>query len=228
MEDGIRRMTGPDAEDRYWYLTLYNENYAMPALPDDPVEAERVRLGVVRGMYRYAGPPAGLDPSAPRATILFSGTAWRAAEEARRILAERWGVAAESWSVTSYKSLREDALSAERHDRLHPDRPGRVPLVTAELAGSGGPIVAVTDFVRAVPDQVARWMPRRFTSLGTDGFGRSDTREVLRRFFETDAAHVVAAVLRGLEADGAVPAGTTGRALADQGVDVGSADPWSD
>src|SRR5664280_1178835 len=187
MEDGIRRMTGPDAEDRYWYLTLYNENYVMPALPADPDEAERVRLGTVQGLYRFAGPGDVAD-DAPRATVLFSGTAWRAAEEARRLLADEWGVAAETWSVTSYKSLREEALSTERHDRLHPDDARRVPLVTESLSGSAGPIVAVTDFVRAVPDQVSRWMPRRFTSLGTDGFGRSAPREVLRTSFQIDAA----------------------------------------
>jgi pyruvate dehydrogenase E1 component len=227
MEDGIRRMTGPDAEDRYWYLTLYNENYAMPPLPDDPDEAERVRLGTVRGMYRFAGPPEGVGPDAPRATVLFSGTAWRAAAEARELLAGTWGVATDIWSVTSYKSLREEALSAERHDRLHPDDAGRVPLVTRELGGSTGPIVAVTDYMRAVPDQVARWMPRPYTSLGTDGFGRSDTREVLRRFFEIDAAHVVVAVLGGLEADGAVPRGTTAKAVVTYGIDPDTTDPWS-
>jgi pyruvate dehydrogenase E1 component len=228
MEDGIRRMTGPDAEDRYWYLALYNENYVMPSLPADPDEAGRVRLGTVRGMYRFAGPPDDVATDAPRASILFSGTAWRAAEEARRLLGDDWGVAAETWSVTSYKSLREEAMSVERHDRLHPDGPKRVPLVTGELSGSTGPVVAVTDFVRAVPDQVARWVPRRFTSLGTDGFGRSDTREVLRRFFEIDAAHVVVAVLAGLEADGAVPRGTAAKAVVTYGIDAGAADPWSD
>jgi pyruvate dehydrogenase E1 component len=129
--------------------------------------------------------------------------------------------------VTSYKSLREEALSAERHNRLHPDAEHRVPLVTAALSGSDGPVVAVTDFVRAVPDQVARWMPRRFTSLGTDGFGRSDTREVLRRFFEVDAVHLVVAVLGGLTADGAVPAGTVAAALGRYGIDTDAADPWS-
>jgi pyruvate dehydrogenase E1 component len=137
-------------------------------------------------------------------------------------------VAAETWSVTSYKSLREEALSAERHARLHPDEPVRMPLVTEALAGSTGPIVAVTDFVRAVPDQVSRWMPRRFTSLGTDGFGRSDTREVLRRHFETDAAHVVVAVLGGLEADGRVPRGTTAKAVVTYGIDTDAPDPWTD
>ncbi|MGA2834984.1 MAG: pyruvate dehydrogenase (acetyl-transferring), homodimeric type [Acidimicrobiales bacterium] len=227
MEDGIRRMTGPDPEDRYWYLTLYNENYVMPALPADPAEAERVRQGIVRGMYRFAPGPTEVPGDAPRATLLFSGTAWQAAMEARRMLAEDWGVAAEAWSVTSYKSLREDGLSAERHSRLRPDDEPQVPIVTASLAGSRGPVVAVTDFIRAVPDQVARWVPRRFTSLGTDGFGRSDTREVLRRFFETDAEHVVVAVLEGLEAEGALPRGTTTKAVDAYGIEGGSPDPWT-
>jgi pyruvate dehydrogenase E1 component len=228
VEDGIRRMTGPDAEDRYWYLTLYNENYPMPALPTDADDAGRVRLGTIRGMYRFSGVVDGLPADAPEATILFSGTAWQAAAEARRLLAEEWGVAAETWSVTSYKSLREEALSVERANRLHPDDEPRVPLVTMELAGSSGPIVAVSDFVRAVPDQVARWMPRPFISLGTDGFGRSDTREVLRRFFEIDAAHVVVAALGGLEAEGAVPTGTTAKAVVRFGIDPDAGDPWSD
>src|SRR5665213_1999656 len=228
VEDGIRQMTGPEPVDRYWYLTLYNENYVMPALPTEPSEAERVRTGTVRGMYRFAGPPDEAPGSAPRVTLLFSGTAWRAAMEARRLLAEDWGVGAEAWSVTSYKSLREEALSAERHNRLHPDADHRVPLVTASLAGNAGPIVAVTDFMRAVPDQVSRWMPRRFTSLGTDGFGRSDTREVLRRFFEVDAAHLVVAALEGLTADGAVPAGSVAAAISRYGIAADAADPWSD
>jgi len=159
--------------------------------------------------------------------VLFSGPAWRAAVEARRLLAEDWGVGAEAWSVTSYKALREQALGVDRHNRLHPgDTPG-VPVVTEALAGSSGPVVAVTDFMRAVPDQVARWVPRRFTSLGTDGFGRSDTREVLRRFFEVDAAHVVVAVLEGLAADGAVPAGAVSDAIGRYGIDATSPDPWT-
>jgi pyruvate dehydrogenase E1 component len=239
VQDGIVRMSGTEPEDRIWYLTLYNENYRMPALPADPDDAERVRLGAVRGMYRFDG----TDPSDPSdtsahdpgaagapstATILFSGSAWKAAVAARRLLAEDWGVTAELWSVTSYKSLREDAISVERWNRLHPGATQRVPLVAANLVDSEGPIVAVTDFMRSVPDQVARWMPRRFTSLGTDGFGRSDTRDVLRRFFEVDAVHVVVAVLDGLAAEGALPAGTVGEAIRRYGIDPDSPDPWSD
>jgi pyruvate dehydrogenase E1 component len=240
VEDGIVRMTGPEPEDRIWYLTLYNENYPMPPLPTAPDEAERVRLGTIKGMYRLApesvpdaagyGPGDGDRSEADRrhrATVLFSGSAWQAAAQARRLLAEEWGVDVDLWSVTSYKSLREDAISVERWNRLHPGGPGRVPYVTERLSGSQGPIVAVTDFMRTVPDQVSRWMPRHFTSLGTDGFGRSDTRDVLRRFFEVDAGHVVVSVLHGLAADGTVPAEVVARAIDRYGIDPGTPDPWS-
>ena len=230
VEDGIRRMTGPAPEDRYWYLTLYNETYPMPALPGEPGEADRVRKGVVRGLYRYlpAADQVAGESSQRRATLLFSGTAWQAALQARRELAEKWGVDAEVWSATSYKALRDDAVSAERWNRLHPEGPARTPYVTECLGQSKGPIVAVTDFMRAVPDQVARWVPRRFVSLGTDGFGRSDTRDVLRRFFETDAAHIVVAVLAGLAEDRAVPASAVSQAIHEYGIDPGSDDPWAD
>jgi pyruvate dehydrogenase E1 component len=234
VEDGIRRMTGPDAEDRYWYLTLYNENYPMPALPPDPDEAERVRLGTIKGLYRFGEGVAdrSAEPAttgAPvRATLLFSGSAWKETVEAQRLLAADWGVDAEVWSVTSYKSLREDAISVERWNRLHPGEPERRPYVTESLEGSGGPIVAVTDFMRSVPDQVSRWMPRRFTSLGTDGFGRSDTREVLRRYFEVDAAHVTVAVLSSLAAEGSVPASAVSEAMDRYGIDPDRGDPWSE
>ena len=223
VEDGIRRMTGPEPEDRFWYLTLYNENYPMPALPVDPAETDRVRTGIIKGLYRFASG----GPGSARATLLFSGTAWQAAMTARDLLSTEWGIAADAWSVTSYKSLREDAISVERWNRLHPADPERIPHVTDCLAHSEGPIVAVTDYMRSVPDQVARWMPRRFVSLGTDGFGRSDTREVLRRHFEVDAAHVVVAVLRCLAAEGVIPAGTVGEAIDRYGIDTAAADPWN-
>jgi pyruvate dehydrogenase E1 component len=234
VEDGIRRMTGSQAEDRYWYLTLYNENYPMPALPADPDDAARIRLGIVTGMYRFAGgglSEPGATPATgpvPEATILFSGTTWQAAMEARAELATEWGVDVDAWSVTSYKSLREDALSVERWNRLHPGEEPRVALVTEALAGRSGPVVAVTDFVRAVPDQVARFAGRPFTPLGTDGFGRSDTRETLRRFFEIDAAHLVVAVLDGLVAEGRLGPDAVRKAIARYGIDPSSGDPWSD
>ncbi len=187
--DGIRRMYGELPEDRFYYITLYNENYEMPAMREN-IESE-----IVRGLYKFADAPDG--PSR-RATLLFSGPAWRAAAEARDLLAEHHDVAAELWSVTSYKALREDALAAERWNRLHPSQPAKTPFVSEQLAQVEGPVVAVTDYMKMVPDQIARWVPGGLTPLGTDGYGRSDTREALRRHFEVDAAHVVLAVLQAL------------------------------
>jgi pyruvate dehydrogenase E1 component len=197
VEDGLRRMYGPDPEDVFYYLTLYNENYVMPPMPEGAQE------GILRGIYRFAPAPEG--PSR-KATIVFSGTAQKAAREAQELLAADHDVAAELWSATSYKALREDALSVERWNRLHPTEEPRRPYVTEALSGASGPVVAVTDFMKAVPDQVSRWVPGTYLSLGTDGYGRSDTREKLRRHFETDTAHVVVGVLSALvEADDAKP-----------------------
>ncbi|HEX2041870.1 MAG TPA: pyruvate dehydrogenase (acetyl-transferring), homodimeric type, partial [Acidimicrobiales bacterium] len=189
VEDGIRRMFGDEPEDIFYYLTLYNENYPMPPMPEGAEE------GIRRGIYRFAEAP---DNGSRRATIVFSGTAQGAAREAQKILAERHDVAAELWSATSYKALREDALAVERWNRLHPTETPRTPYVTDALSGAEGPIVAVTDYMKAVPDQVSRWVPGHFSVLGTDGYGRSDMRAKLRRHFETDAAHVVVAVLSAL------------------------------
>ncbi|HLI55084.1 MAG TPA: pyruvate dehydrogenase (acetyl-transferring), homodimeric type [Acidimicrobiales bacterium] len=218
VNEGIRRMYGPEPEDVFYYLTLYNENYQMPPKP------EGVDEGIVRGLYRFAAAPEG--PSR-RATILFSGTASQAAFEAQRLLADKHDVAAELWSATSYKSLREDALSVERWNRLHPTLQERTPYVTEVLSSVSGPIVAVTDFMKAVPDQISRWVPGHFTPLGTDGFGCSDTREALRRHFETDAAHLVVAVLDGLLATGEAKAQEVEQAIADYGIDADAPDPRS-
>ena len=221
IDDGIHRMY-PDGdatrgEDLIYYLTLYNENYPMPALPDG------VREGVVNGLYRYVDAPEG---PGLRATILFSGTSYLAAVTARDELAEHYGVGAELWSATSYQQLRADAIEVERWNRLHPDQPERTPLVTQELATSQGPIVAVSDHMRAVPDQIARWVPRRWNVLGTDGFGRSDTREALRRYFETDAPHVVLAVLSGLVADGVLDPSVLPDAIKRYDIATDTEVPW--
>jgi pyruvate dehydrogenase E1 component len=216
IEDGIKRMYGATPQDVFYYLTLYNENYEMPDMPEGAAE------GIVRGLYRFAPAPEG---PRRRATILFSGSAQGAAREAQRQLAEDHDVAAELWSATSYKALREEALSAERWNRLHPSQAPRVPYVTDALSDAEGPVVAVTDFMKAVPDQVSRWVPAHFTPLGTDGFGRSDTREALRRHFETDAAHIVVAVLDGLRATGDGKAEEVADALQRYGIDVDAPDP---
>ena len=222
VQDGIGRMyPGGDAaagEDVFYYLTVYNENYAMPPKP------EGVDAGILEGLYRFAAAPEGAKHPA---TVLFSGSAQGAARAAQAELAEHYDVGIDLWSATSYKRLREEALAVERWNRLHPAEAPRTPLVTARLAEDAGPVVAVTDFMRAVPDQVSRWSPRTWLSLGTDGFGRSDTRETLRRFFETDTAHVVVAVLAGLAADGAVEASVVADAIARYDLDPEAAPPWT-
>jgi len=222
VQDGIGRMyPGGDAaagEDVFYYLTVYNENYAMPPKP------EGVDAGILEGLYRFAAAPEGAKHPA---TVLFSGSAQGAARAAQAELAEHYDVGIDLWSATSYKRLREEALAVERWNRLHPAEAPRTPLVTRRLAEDAGPVVAVTDFMRAVPDQVSRWSPRTWLSLGTDGFGRSDTRETLRRFFETDTAHVVVAVLAGLAADGAVEASVVADAIARYDLDPEAAPPWT-
>ncbi len=213
---GLHTMYGEQAEDRFYYLTLYNENIEMPPMPEGAEE------GIVRGLYRFAAAPEG---PRRRATILFSGAAYGAAAEAQRLLAQDHDVAAECWSATSYKALREDALSVERWNRLHPDQAARTPFVTEALSAAEGPFVAVTDFMKMVPDQVARWVPGHFTPLGTDGYGRSDTRAALRRHFEVDAGHVVVAVLKALADVGEGKAEEVTDAISRYGIDVEAPDP---
>jgi pyruvate dehydrogenase E1 component len=207
--------------DVFYYLTLYNENYQMPALDTD--DRERIERGIVHGLYRWAVAPEG---TAQRATVLFSGSAQGAARAAADELREHYDVGVELWSATSYKALREDALACERWDRLHPGEEARVPLVRRLLEDAPGPIVAVTDFMKIVPEQVARFLPDRpFVPLGTDGMGRSDTRQALRRFFEVDAGNVVVAVLTGLAQMGEVKSEAVSDAIARYHIDPEAADP---
>ena len=224
VEAGIKRMYGggtPEETDVFYYVTLYNENYEMPPQPDTPGLADQI----VEGLYKFADAPA-VDGDAKPATILFSGSAHTAAREAAVQLAEHYGVAAELWSATSYKALREDGQAAERFNRLHPSQERKVPLVTQRLAESRGPITAVSDFMAAVPEQVQQFIPgRTFTVLGTDGMGRSDTREALRRHFEIDTGHVVVGVLWGLLQDGQVDASVVDDAIRRYDIDPDAIDP---
>jgi pyruvate dehydrogenase E1 component len=206
IEEGLHRMYGPSPEDIFYYITLYNENYVMPPRPEGLTTEH-----ITRGLYRFADAPGG---TAHRATVLFSGSAHSAAREAADVLAAEFGVGVELWSATSYKALREEALACERIARLNPDHPPATPLVTRLLAESSGPIVAASDFMRIVPEQIARFVPgRTFVPLGTDGLGRSDTREALRRHFEVDTAHVVLTVLHALFQEGKIDADTVKRAI---------------
>jgi pyruvate dehydrogenase E1 component len=203
VKDGLRRMYGgsaehPHGEDVFYYLTLYNEPYVQPAEPVGYAGGQQaLEQAIVRGLYQYsAGPETGqADANGPGARILASGVALRWALEAQRLLMADWGVHAEVWSATSWSELRRDGLSCEEWNMLHPEEAARVPYVTQALSEQQNPVVAVSDWIRAVPDQIARWVPGPFTSLGTDGWGLSDTRAAARRFFHVDAESITVAVL---------------------------------
>jgi len=214
---GLERMYGGSSgESVFYYLTAYNENYVMPARPTTVTDDD-----IMSGLYRWAPAPDGVEPVA---TIVFSGTAHTAARHAQAALAAR-GIGVELWSATSYKRLREEALSTERWNRLHPAAAPRLAEVTSKLMAAPGPIVAVTDYMKSVADQVAPFVPKRFIALGTDGFGRSDTRDALRRHFETDAAHVEVAVLSALASEGVVEPTAVAEAIAAHDIDPDAPDP---
>jgi pyruvate dehydrogenase E1 component len=216
VKDALRRMYGDDAENVFYYLTLYNEPYQQPAAPDG------VEEGILRGLYLYAAAPtpdaatgrAKRNGDRPHAQVLASGIAVRLALQAQQLLADDWGVAADVWSATSWNELRRDAVAAEEWNLLHPDDAPRTPYVTTALADRPGPVVAVSDWMRAVPDQISCWVPGEFSSLGTDGFGRSDTRAALRRHFHIDAESITVAVLAALAERGEVKSESVGEAIA--------------
>jgi pyruvate dehydrogenase E1 component len=208
MRDGLRRMYGEAPENVYYYITVYNEPYVQPAEPDD-VDVE----GILRGMHRISAAPTSDGDQRPRAQILASGVAVPWALEAQHLLADDWGVAADVWSVTSWTELRRDGLHCDEQAFLHPGDPAAVPYVTRALADAPGPVVAVSDYMRQVPDQIAQYVPGDFASLGTDGFGFSDTRAAARRFFTVDTPSIVTRVLSRLVASGQLDAGVTTQAI---------------
>jgi pyruvate dehydrogenase E1 component len=212
IQDGLRRMY-QERQDVFYYITLYNENYPMPAKPDG------VEEGVLAGLYRFRRSP--LEGEHPRAQLLGSGSLLREARRAQELLAEQFGVAADVWSATSYKQLRYEALECERFNLLHPDEEPRVPYVTRNLGAEPGPVIAVSDYMRSVPDQIARWVPQGLFPLGTDGYGRSDTRAALRRFFEVDAELVALAALHQLAQHGTIPREVPAEAIRRLGIDPG-------
>jgi pyruvate dehydrogenase E1 component len=215
IRDGLQRMYGPDPEDCFYYLTLYNENVSMPPMPDG------VEEGIVRGLYRLKAEPA----PGHRVQILASGSAMIAALEAQALLLSDFRVSADVWSATSYKALREDALAVERWNRLHPEGPRRTAYVTDQLADTEGPVVAVSDYMKAVPDQIGRFVGRPFLPLGTDGYGLSDTRAALRAHFEVDARHIVIGALHGLAEQGTIPSTSVADAIARYAIDPERVDP---
>ena len=208
VQDGMRRMY-QEGEDRFYYITLYNEDYAMPEMPSG------VEEGILRGIYKYRAAANG------KAVVqLFgSGPILNEALRAQEILADKYGIAADVWSVTSYNELRRDALSVERWNRLHPTESENRPYILSVLDGNDGPIVAASDYMKSVPDQLSPWLGNRLVTLGTDGFGRSDNRQHLRRFFEINAESIAAAALSRLAREGKFDAQRAQRAFTELGVD---------
>ncbi len=219
VREGIERMYGASPQDVFYYLTLYNENYAMPARPEWVTDDD-----IAGGLYRFKPAPDGVggDGHAPlRATLLAGGSIMQQALRAQQLLAER-GVAAEVWSALSYQLLRNEALDADHWNRNHPDGTPRTPRVTELLRepAEQGPIIAASDFITAWPDMISRWVPGGWwRTLGTDGFGRSDTREALRRFFEIDAEHIAATTLAELARCGRIDAHDARRQIEELGID---------
>ena len=212
VRNGIKEMYGDKPSDVFFYLTLYNENYQMPAISNSPTISDEI----MQGLYLWKPAPN----TKHKATILFSGSAHAAASAAAAELLERYEVGCELWSATSYKTLREEALEVERWNRLHPEQTERQSFVTKQLSNGDGPVVAVSDFMRMVPEQVARFVTNRsFTPLGTDGMGRSDTRAALRRHFEIDAPHIVVTVLHQLSKSGVIKPEIVAEAIQRHGLD---------
>jgi pyruvate dehydrogenase E1 component len=219
VREGLRRMYG-EQENVFYYITANNQNYEHPALPDD----EGVKEGILRGMYplRKSG-----GRKKARVQLLGSGTILLEVLAAAELLSADHGVDADVWSVTSFSELRKDGISVDRWNRLHPGEEPRTSYVAARLERTRGPVVAATDFMRSYPDMIRAWVPRRYRVLGTDGFGRSDTREALRRFFEVDRYHVVVAALAALAEEGVVEAGAVRKAMEAYGIDGERPDPWT-
>ncbi|MDQ0242256.1 transketolase-like TK C-terminal-containing protein, partial [Arthrobacter bambusae] len=206
IRDGLERMYGPDSTDRnlMYYLTVYNEPISQPAEPEN-LDTE----GLLKGIYLLA--PAKTD--GPRAQLLASGVSVPWALEAQKVLAQDWGVSADVWSVTSWNELRRDGLAAEEHAFLNPGDEPRTPFVAQQLAGATGPVIAVTDYMKAVPDQIRQFIPNEFASLGADGFGFSDTRQAARRFFKNDTHSIVVKTLQLLARRGEVDAQAAAQAI---------------
>jgi pyruvate dehydrogenase E1 component len=216
IEDGIRRMYR-EQESIFYYLTVMNETYAMPAMP------RGARDGILKGMYRAR--PSDAKKAKLRAQLLGSGAILLEALKAQALLEEKYGVAADVWSVTSYKQLYRDGHDAERWNMLHPEKKPRTPYVTECLADAPGVFVAASDYLKVMPDSIARWVPRPLVSLGTDGFGRSDTRAALRDFFEVDARFITLATLAALAREGQLKPEVVTRAAKDLDINPEKADP---
>src|SRR3982075_2931185 len=218
LQEGIKRMY-VDQESIFYYLTVTNEPLPMPGMPD----GKDVRQGILKGMYRFNTSDA---PDAKlRVQLLGSGTIMYEVLKAQTILKEKYGVAADVWSVTSYKELYRNANDCERWNMLHPAEPAKIPYVTQTLKDAQGPFIAVSDYMKVLPESLARWVPGQLVSLGTDGFGRSESRVALRDFFEVDAKHIVLATLGALAREKKIATDVVQRAIKELGIDPEKANP---
>ncbi len=221
VQDGARRML-EQQEDVFYYVTVVNENYAHPAMP------EGAREGILKGMYKLQAREAKgtAKKPAPRVQLLGSGTILREVIAAAELLEQDWGVGSDVWSVTSFSELRREGMELDRWNRLHPDAEPKQTWVEKSLAPTTGPVVAATDYMRAVGDMIRNWVPRRYTVLGTDGFGRSDTRAALRSFFEVDRHHVAIAALKSLADEGNIDRKVVKQAIEKYGIATDPGNPW--
>jgi pyruvate dehydrogenase E1 component len=218
VQDGLRRMYA-EQQDVYYYLTVLNENYPQPAMPKHAPD------GIVHGMYLFRRGEAA--KKAPRVQLLGSGSIFREVIEAADLLRNDFGVEADLWACPSFTELGREARAATRWNLLHPTETAKRSYVERLLGEMEGPVVAATDYLRAFADQIRAYVPRRYVVLGTDGFGRSDTREKLRSFFEVDRFHVAVAALKALADEGTVPAKKVAEAIEKYGVDANRAAPWT-
>jgi len=209
IQDGLRRMY-ENSENCFYYITMYNEDYNNPAMP----EGDGIREGILRGLYKFKAAEKG----EAQAQLFGSGPILNEAVRAQQILAEKYNIAADVWSVTSYNELRRDCVETERWNRLHPAEKERTPYIVTALGAAAGPIIAASDYMKSLPDALSPWLGSRLVSLGTDGFGRSDNREHLRRHFEVDAESIVAAALSKLAREGVVKPKIAAKAFADLGL----------
>jgi len=218
IQDGLRRMCHEN-EDGFYYISVYNENYAMPEMP------EGCEQGILRGIYKVSSTEKTGKNNGGRPQLLGSGPLLNEALRAQTMLAEQFGIGSDVWSVTSYSELFRDGRACERWNRLHPKEEPRQPYLQQVLKGLAGPFIAVSDNIQLVADQIRPWVPGPYVTLGTDGFGRSDTRAALRRHFEIDAEHTVYAALSALSEKGQFDKKKLAKAVKDLQIDPEKVDP---
>jgi pyruvate dehydrogenase E1 component len=221
IHDGIRRMYA-EHENVFYYLTVMNETYHQPPMP----KGKKVKEGILKGMYQFKA--SEKKKAQAHANLMGSGAILNEVNKAQKILEEKYDISADVWSVTSYKELHRDALLTERWNMLHPDKKPKIPYISETLKNAKGVFVAASDYVKALPESIAQWIPGRLISLGTDGFGRSDGRAGLRDFFEVDERYIALAALHALAREGEIKTDVVKKAIKDLKIDPDKANPMTD